>query len=51
MDLKDQFDKLNDAYNGILRMCYEALAEGTPQDAREALRIAINDFLQPTTEG
>jgi hypothetical protein len=46
MDSIDQLNKLLDAYNGILKSCYDALEAGAPQESRDALRKSISQFLE-----
>ena len=45
MNAKDQLDSLIDAYNDIFKQCYDALAADAPQETRDALRTAIQEFL------
>lgn len=44
-DAVDQLKTLISTYNNIFRMCYDALAEDTPQAKRDDLRNAIAGFL------
>jgi hypothetical protein len=46
MNAKDQLDSLIEAYNGIFKQCYDALAEDAPQETRDKLREAIAEFVQ-----
>lgn len=46
MDAKDQLENLIETYNGIFRMCYEALAADASQEQRDALRKSISEFLE-----
>lgn len=52
MDAKDQLENLIETYNGIFRMCYDALASDATQEQRDALRQSISEFLDesPDTE-
>lgn len=51
MDAKDQLENLIETYNGIFRMCYDALAADATQEQRDALRQSIADHLEsPDTE-
>ena len=51
MDAKDQLESLIETYNGIFRMCYDALAADASQEQRDALRKSISGFLEsPDTE-
>ena len=45
MDAKDQLENLIETYNGIFRMCYDALAADATQEQRDALREAIEGFI------
>ena len=45
MNAKDQLDSLIDAYNDIFKQCYDALAADAPQETRDALRSAIEEFI------
>jgi hypothetical protein len=38
--------KLETKFNAVLKQCYEALAADAPQEKRDALREAINEFLR-----
>ena len=44
--IDDVIDKLAKQYDEVLRACYEALAADAPQEKRDALREAINEFLR-----
>jgi hypothetical protein len=52
MDAKDQLESLIETYNGIFRMCYDALAADAPQSQRDGLRKSLSEFLDesPDTE-
>jgi hypothetical protein len=45
MNAKDQLDSLIEAYNNIFKQCYDALAADAPQETRDALRSAIEEFI------
>jgi hypothetical protein len=45
MNAADQLDSLIEAYNDIFKQCYDALAADAPQETRDALREAIQEFL------
>jgi hypothetical protein len=38
-------DNLEASYNKVLKQCYDALAEDAPQELRDALREAIEQFV------
>lgn len=52
MSAKDQLDTLIETYNGVFRMCYDALAADASQEQRDAIRKSISEFLDesPDTE-
>jgi hypothetical protein len=43
--LDDSINALEAAYDKVLKQCYDALAAGTPQETRDALRSAIDEFI------
>jgi hypothetical protein len=45
MNAADQLDSLIEAYNNIFKQCYDALAADAPQETRDALREAIQEFI------
>jgi hypothetical protein len=45
-DVNTAISKLETAYDKVLQQCYDALAEDTPQETRDALREAISGFLE-----
>jgi hypothetical protein len=45
MNAADQLNSLIDAYNDIFKQCYDALAADAPQETRDDLRSAIQEFL------
>ena len=47
----NQLENLNNSYNAQFRLCYDALAEDTPQAKRDDLRNAIAGFLNKKTGG
>lgn len=50
MDATDQLNKLLDAYQNILKMCYDALDAGAPQEQRDALRKSIESFVSESND-
>jgi hypothetical protein len=50
MTTTEQLESLIDAYNGIFKQCYDALAADAPQETRDALRQSIADFLDEPKE-
>jgi hypothetical protein len=50
MDTIEQFNKLLDAYQNILKQCYDALDAGATQQEREALRKAIDSFVSESND-
>lgn len=40
-NIDDAINKLTAQFDDILRACYDAMAEGVPQAARDALRESI----------
>lgn len=44
--LNDKFDNLMESYRSLFQQCADALAPDAPQEQRDALRKAIEDFLK-----
>jgi hypothetical protein len=43
--LDDSINALEAAYDKVLKQCYDALAADAPQETRDALRSAIEEFI------
>jgi hypothetical protein len=43
--LDDSVGALEAAYDKVLKQCYDALAADTSQETRDALRTAIEEFI------
>jgi hypothetical protein len=43
--IDDSINALEAAYDKVLRQCYDALAADAPQETRDALRTAIEEFI------
>jgi hypothetical protein len=49
--IDDSISALETAYDKVLKQCYDALAADAPQETRDALRSAIEEFIDtPDTE-
>jgi hypothetical protein len=44
-DIDTAINNLEAAYDKVLKQCYDALAEDAPQEIRDALRKAIEQFV------
>jgi hypothetical protein len=44
-NIDNAISSLESAYDKVLKQCYEALAADAPQETRDALRTAIEEFI------
>jgi hypothetical protein len=49
--LTQAFDEIEAKYKSVLKMCYDALAEDAPQENRDAIRDAIESFINDEEAG
>lgn len=50
MDAIEQLNSLLDSYQNILKLCYDALDAGAPQEQRDALRRSIEGFVSDSKD-
>jgi hypothetical protein len=50
MDAIDQLNGLLTSYQNILKLCYDALDAGAPQEQRDALRKSIEAFVSESSD-
>ena len=54
MDAKkliEMLDAMDSKYKGVLKRCYDALAEDTDQGVRDAVREAIEPYIKGSKNG
>lgn len=50
MEAIDRLNSLLDSYQNILKLCYDALDAGAPQEQRDALRKSIESFVSENVD-